>query len=90
MPVRRPPRRDGDRIEPTGLGHAKRLKRIFIDEKVPPEIRDSLPVLADAVTGEVLWVPGYRVAKSVAVPDENARSYKLTLTRPSPLSVRRA
>lgn len=83
------PRRDGDRIEPVGFGHAKKLKRVFIDEKVPKELRDALPVLADADTGEVLWVPGYRVAKSVAVQDENARSYKLTLARPSPLSVSR-
>ena len=63
---------------------------MLIDEKVPPELRDALPVLADAETGEVLWVPGYRVAKSVAVQDENARSYKLTLARPSPLSVSRS
>lgn len=84
------PRRDGDRITPVGFDHAKKLKRIFIDEKVPPELRDTLPVLADADTGEVLWVPGYRVAKSVAVPDDDARSYKLTLARPSPLSVNRS
>lgn len=84
------PRRDGDRITPVGFDHAKKLKRIFIDEKVPPELRDTLPVLADTDTGEVLWVPGYRVAKSVAVPDDDARSYKLTLARPSPLSVNRA
>ena len=84
------PRRDGDRITPVGFDHAKKLKRIFIDEKVPPELRDTLPILADADTGEVLWVPGYRVAKSVAVPDEDARSYKLTLARPSPLSVNRS
>ncbi len=83
------PRRDGDRITPVGFDHAKKLKRIFIDEKVPPELRDTLPVLADADTGEVLWVPGYRVAKSVAVPDDDARSYKLTLARPSPLSLSR-
>ena len=83
------PRREGDRIEPVGFNHAKKLKRVFIDEKVPPELRDALPILADAKTGEVLWVPGYRVAKSVAVQDDNARSYKLTLTRPSPLSVSR-
>ena len=80
------PRRDGDRMTPVGFGHSRKLKRIFIDEKVPPEVRDSLPVLADADTGEVLWVPGYRIAASVAVPDEDARSYKLTLTRPSPLA----
>ena len=84
------PRRDGDKITPVGFNHAKKLKRIFIDEKVPPELRDALPVLADADTGEVLWVPGYRIAKSVAVPDEDARSYKLTLARPSPLSVSRS
>ena len=83
------PRRDGDRITPVGFDHAKKLKRIFIDEKVPPELRDTLPVLADADTGEVLWVPGYRVAQSVAVPDDDARSYKLTLARPSPLSLSR-
>ena len=73
-------RRDGDRITPLGFPHARKLKDVFIDAKVPPIIRDTLPILADAKTGEILWVPGYRIAASVAVPDENALSYKLTLT----------
>jgi tRNA(Ile)-lysidine synthase len=46
---------DGDRIR-TASG-ARKLKRVFLDARVPAPKRRRLPVLADA-EGEVLWVPG--------------------------------
>lgn len=46
---------DGDRIR-TASG-ARKLKRLFLDARVPAPERRRLPVLADA-EGDVLWVPG--------------------------------
>ena len=37
-------------------------------------------VCVDAATGEVLWVPGYRIAQSVAVESPTAPSWLFTLT----------
>ena len=71
----------GDRIAPTGMeGRSRKLQDVFVTAKTPPEVRRRLPVLTDAATGEVLWVPGYRVAQAVAVESPTALSWRLTLT----------
>ena len=75
------PWRAGDRIAPTGLGgHSRKLQDVFVTAKVPPSVRATLPILCDATTGEVLWVPGYRIAQSVAVESANAPSWRFTLS----------
>lgn len=67
--------RDGDRIAPIGLNGSKKLQDVFTSMKISPEKRRQLPILADAGTGEVLWVPGYRVSRSVAVESPDADSF---------------
>ena len=72
--------RPGDRIAPTGLhGHSRKLQDVFVTAKVPADARASLPLVCDAATGEVLWVPGYRIAESVAVESRDAPSWRFTL-----------
>ena len=72
--------RAGDRIAPTGLnGHSRKLQDVFMTAKVPPSVRADLPLICDAATGEVLWVPGYRIAQSVAVESAIAPSWRFTL-----------
>lgn len=72
--------RPGDRIAPTGMGgKSRKLQDVFVTAKTPPAIRATLPVVADAVSGEVLWVPGYRVAESAAVESQTAPSWRMTL-----------
>lgn len=74
------PWRAGDRIAPTGMaGRTRKLQDVFVTAKTPPEVRRTLPVLADAATGEVLWVPGYRVSESAKVPDAGAPSWLFKL-----------
>ena len=72
--------RSGDRMMPCGFPHHRKLQDIFVTAKTAPEIRRSLPILADAGTGEVLWIPGYRVAEQVKVPSQSAPSVKFTLS----------
>lgn len=70
----------GDRIAPTGMGgKSRKLQDVFVTAKVPPAIRATLPVLVDMESGEVLWVPGYRIAETVAVESATAPSWRLTL-----------
>ncbi len=77
--------RPGDRIAPTGMnGRSRKLQDVFVTAKTPPEIRRALPLLADAQTGEILWVPGYRVAQCVAVESSDAPCWRLTLTGAAP------
>lgn len=41
------PRKSGDKITFTGRKGSKTLKKLFIDEKLPVRLRESIPVLAD-------------------------------------------
>ena len=51
-------RRAGDYIRlPIGR---KKLKEIFIDDKVPRACRDGIPLIALAGTHEILWIAGGR------------------------------
>ena len=75
------PWRQGDRIAPTGLnGHSRKLQDVFVTAKVPPSVRTTLPLVCDASTGDVLWVPGYRIAQSVAVESPSSPSWRFTFT----------
>lgn len=51
-------RREGDRFIPFGMKGKKKLKDYFIDEKVPKELRDRIPLIVDGE--DILWVVGYR------------------------------
>jgi tRNA(Ile)-lysidine synthase len=57
-------RHPGDRIRIAGVG-SKKLQDVLIDAKVPRRRRDRLPLLACG--GDILWVPGIRVAEGVAI-----------------------
>lgn len=61
FPIHIRPRRDGDRIHLSGMASAKRISRLFIDEKVPLAKRDAWPILVDG-KNEVLAVLGIRVS----------------------------
>ena len=47
----------GDRVSPVGMDGSKKLQDIFVDKKVPRNMRSIWPVV---VTGdnEIIWVPG--------------------------------
>ena len=40
-------RRDGDKIRPAGRGCSKTLKSLFMENKIPVQLRDSCPVIRD-------------------------------------------
>lgn len=72
--------RDGDWMKPCGFPHRRKLQDIFVTAKTPPSVRRTLPIVADAGSGEVLWIPGYRVSESVKVPSPSAPSVKFRLS----------
>ena len=55
-------REDGDFIQVKGLNGSKKIKDIFIDEKVSLENRMSWPILVDA-NNTILWIPGLKKSK---------------------------
>ena len=63
-------RRNGDYLTLSG-GGKKKLRRYMIDEKIPENERDRIPVLADG--DHVLWVIGYRISDYYKITDETDR-----------------
>lgn len=55
-------KRDGDIIEVKNLNGKKKIKNIFIDEKICKEKRDSYPIVTDS-DGNILWIPGIKKSK---------------------------
>lgn len=67
-----------DRISPAGEGMTKKLSDVFTSCRVPRTDRARIRLLADADSGEILWLPGYAVAEAVAGTDGEPL-WKLTL-----------
>jgi tRNA(Ile)-lysidine synthase len=57
--------RPGDRFRPLGMTGTKKLKDLFIDEKIPAGERRCLPLLFSG--GTLLWVGGLRLAEEARV-----------------------
>lgn len=55
-------RKSGDKIQPKGMDGSKKLKDLFIDEKIVRAKRDQWPIVTDG-EGELLWVPGLKRSK---------------------------
>ncbi len=70
--------RPGDRIRPFGMKGSCKLQDILVDAKVPRSQRDRIPLL---VCGdEVIWVPGYRIARGWAVEDGAMANLQVSMT----------
>lgn len=52
-------RKPGDRITLKGSGGTKKVKDIFIDQKIPADQRDKAYIVEDA-SGKIIWVIGYK------------------------------
>lgn len=63
-------KKDGDKIEVKGLSGTKKVKDIFIDEKVSPSKRQNFPILVDS-DDKILWLPGLKKSKFDKQKDEN-------------------
>lgn len=57
----------GDIFYPYNSRGRKKLKDFFIDEKIPKNIRESIPLLAEG--GNIIWVVGFRTAENYKVTD---------------------
>ena len=55
-------RQMGDKIEVKNLGGSKKIKDIYIDEKIPVEKRKEIPIVTDS-NNTILWLPGVKKSK---------------------------
>lgn len=70
-------RREGDYFYPAGFGKRKKLQDFFVDEKVPREARDTVPVIVSG--DEVVWIAGYRMDERFVAKEETRRYLLLRL-----------
>ena len=68
-------RNKGDYLVVDGEGHTKKLKKYFIDEKIPRRDRDNVVLVADG--NHVLWVVGHRISEDVKVTPKTKKVVKL-------------
>ncbi len=64
-------RKDGDRFTPLGMSGTKKLKDFFIDEKIPRDKRDSIPIIQD--NERIIWVIGYRISEEHKISSSTTR-----------------
>ena len=69
--------RPGDRIQPLGMKGRKKVKDLFIDEKIKRDERGRLPIVADR--DSVLWVPGVRLSDKVKIRDRTKSVLKIEI-----------
>ena len=72
-------RRAGDDVR-LSVGR-KKIKEIFIDDKVPRVCRDDLPLIALAGTHEILWIVGGRRSVLALVTESSRDILKIECTK---------
>lgn len=68
-------RKDGDYLIISDEGARKKLKKYFIDNKVPSEKRDSIPLVA--ADDEILWIVGYRTGEGARITKSTKKLLKI-------------
>lgn len=58
--------RPGDFIRPVGLRGRRKVQDVFVDAKIPRDLRALMPVIE--CKGEIIWAPGARIAEGWEVP----------------------
>lgn len=70
----------GDRMVPYGMKGSRKIQDILVDAKVPRIERSRIPVVE--CEGEIVWIPGYRIAAQWAVEKPENPSLQLNVAGP--------
>ncbi len=70
-------RTDGDFFYPSGFGRKRKIQDFFVDQKVPRDERDRVPLIISA--NDIIWVVGYRGDDRFRVTEETKRALKLEI-----------
>ena len=69
----------GDNIRLAGRGNTKTLKKLYTENKIPLNIRDTLPVISDDLG--VVWIHKIGVADRCAADKDSLKIYKINVER---------
>ncbi len=62
MPLIIRSRQDGDKMTIKNMKGHKKIKDIFIDEKIPVDQRKNYPIVTDS-NNKIVWLPGLKKSK---------------------------
>ncbi len=79
FPLKVRPRANGDFFFPLGLGKKKKLQDFFVDEKIPRDERDKIPVVLSG--NDVVWVSGYRADERFRITDKTEKFLRLIILK---------
>lgn len=79
FPLKIRPRMEGDHFFPLGFGMRKKLQDYFVDEKVPRDERDSVPVVLS--DNDIVWVAGYRADERFKVTEKTKKILRLVIVK---------
>ena len=69
--------RPGDRFSPLGVSGTQKVKKYFINHKIPAAERKKCPLLLSG--GNIIWLAGHRIDNSVKVGRQTRRVLKAEL-----------
>ena len=69
-------RKDGDKMVPIGMKGTKKLKDVFINSKIPKEIRNIIPIVC--FDEKIAWVVGVKVSEQFKVTSNTKQILKIT------------
>jgi len=70
-------RKEGDYFYPFGLGKRKKLQDFFVDEKVPRDERDLIPIIES--NGEIICIAGYRLDDRFKIEHNTTRCLQIKI-----------
>lgn len=76
LPLQVRTRKNGDKMKLRGMRGTKKVKDIFIDEKIPAVKRRDWPIVEDA-TGTILWLIGLRKGETGRTTGESGSYLRL-------------
>ena len=72
----------GDRIAPRGMTGSRKVKDVYIDAKIPPEIRGRIPLIFSG--GHLVWICGLKVSAKAGVTENTASVLKAEILDSAP------
>ena len=70
-------RKEGDYIVINPKGDKQKLKKFFINEKVPSEVRNNVPLICDG--SSVVWVVGYKMSEQYYITSSTKRVIEISI-----------
>ena len=70
-------RQPGDYITIDDQGNTQKIKKFFINEKIPNRDRDHVLLVADG--SHIMWIVGYRQDKSYQVSEQTRRILEIRI-----------